>query len=300
MLGNRTTQTAISFGPFVADLQTQELRKHHVRLRLPGQSFQILKMLLERPGELVTREELQQALWPSETFVDFEHGVNAAVNRLREALGDSADNPAFIETLPRRGYKFIAPVKIPASEDSKIPSLITPQETSRRKNILKRASAVAAVAVLLLVFVAFWRSQPRPPTVINTVRITNDGKPKNPLNPPVTDGVHLYFTEGMPSTSGSGIAQVSAAGGETTLIPTSLKDVLAVSPVSPLGAVGFKDWHFGVGSCTRALGATIAGRSTTPRRKHRGAPRDLDAGWLTHRLLDWGHDNDCEQKRKRA
>jgi Tol biopolymer transport system component/DNA-binding winged helix-turn-helix (wHTH) protein len=233
MLGNRPTQTSISFGPFVADLQAQELRKHHVRLRLPGQSFQILKMLLERPGELVTREELQQALWPSETFVDFEHGVNAAVNRLREALGDSADNPAFIETLTRRGYKFIAPVEIPASEDSKIPGLVTTQETPRQKNILKRASAVAAVAVLLLVFVAIWRSQPRPPTAINTVRITNDGKPKNPLNPPVTDGVHLYFTEGMPSTSGSGIAQVSAAGGETTLIPTSLKDVMAVSPVSP-------------------------------------------------------------------
>ena len=78
-----------------------------------------------------------------------------------------------------------------------------------------------------------WRSQPQLPTVANTVRITNDGKAKNPLNPAVTDGVHLYFTEGMPSTSGSGIAQVSTAGGETTLLPTSLKNVLAVSSVSP-------------------------------------------------------------------
>ena len=83
MPGNQPTQTVISFGPFEADLQTQELRKNGVRLRLPGQSFQILKMLLERPGELVTREELQLVLWPSDTHVDFERGVNAAVNSSR-------------------------------------------------------------------------------------------------------------------------------------------------------------------------------------------------------------------------
>ena len=107
---NQARHAVISFGPFEADLQTQELKKHGVRLRLPGQSFQILKMLLERPGELVTREELQRALWPSDTYVDFDHGVNAAVNRVREALGDSADKPCFIETLPRRGYRFIIPI----------------------------------------------------------------------------------------------------------------------------------------------------------------------------------------------
>src|SRR5215471_16284391 len=101
---------AVRFGPFSADLQTQELRKHGVRLRLPAQSFQVLKMLLERPGALVAREEFQRALWPSDTFVDFDHGLSAAVNRLREALGDSAENPQFIETLPRRGYRLIVPV----------------------------------------------------------------------------------------------------------------------------------------------------------------------------------------------
>lgn len=110
MAGNQQLPTVISFGPFEADLQTQELRKQGVRVRLPGQSFQILKLLLERPGLLVSREELHTALWPSETFVDFGHGVNAAVNRLREALGDSADCPSIIETLPRRGYRFIGTV----------------------------------------------------------------------------------------------------------------------------------------------------------------------------------------------
>ena len=106
--------TVVSFGPSQVDLRTQELKKHDVRLRLPGQSFQILAMLLRQPGDLVTREELQQALWPADTHVDFERGVNAAVNRLRDVLGDSADNPTFIETLPRRGYRFIAPVQKPA------------------------------------------------------------------------------------------------------------------------------------------------------------------------------------------
>jgi DNA-binding winged helix-turn-helix (wHTH) protein len=109
--GDQHTRTVTRFGPFEADLQTQELRKQGRRLRLPGQSFQILKRLLERPGELVTREELRAALLPSDTFVDFEHGLNAGVNRLREALGDSADSPRFVETLPRRGYRFIVPVE---------------------------------------------------------------------------------------------------------------------------------------------------------------------------------------------
>jgi Tol biopolymer transport system component/DNA-binding winged helix-turn-helix (wHTH) protein len=113
MSGNQHVPTIISFGPFEADLHTQELRKQGLRLRLPGQSFQILKMLLERPGELVTREELQQALWPSDTHVDFERGVNAAVNRLREVMGDSADAPRLIETLPRRGYRFIGTIDVP-------------------------------------------------------------------------------------------------------------------------------------------------------------------------------------------
>ena len=107
MSGNKEPPTLIPFGPFEADLSSQELRKQGVRLRLPRQSFQILKMLLERPGKLVTREELRQTLWPADTFVDFQHSLNAAINRLRETLGDNADNPRYIETLPRRGYRFI-------------------------------------------------------------------------------------------------------------------------------------------------------------------------------------------------
>ena len=233
MTGKKSSQTLISFGPFQADLQTQELKKHGVRLRLPRQSFQILQMLLERPGQLVTREELQQALWAAETFVDFEHGVNAAVNRLRDVLGDSADAPALIETLPRRGYRFIAAVEKPASSVEIVLGSDSAKESLAKKTVLWRISVIVGCVLAVLISVAFWRSQPKPPTVANSVRITNDGKAKNPLNAAVTDGVHLYFTEGMPSTSGSGIAQVSAAGGETTMLSTTLKDVMAISSVSP-------------------------------------------------------------------
>ena len=100
----------VCFGAFQLDLRTGELRKAGVKVNLPDQPFQVLKTLLDRAGDLVTREELRQRLWPAETFVDFEHGLNAAVRRLRDALGDSADVPRFVETLPRRGYRFIAPV----------------------------------------------------------------------------------------------------------------------------------------------------------------------------------------------
>ena len=93
-----------------------ELRRQGVRVKLNAQPFQVLCMMLERPGELLTREEISRELWPDGTFVDYEHGVNSAVNRIREALGDTASNPRFVETLARRGYRFVAPVERTGSE----------------------------------------------------------------------------------------------------------------------------------------------------------------------------------------
>jgi len=104
-------QERVRFGPFVADVHTHELWKEGVRIRLIGQPFEILAVLLSKPGKLVTREELRSRLWPADTFVDFNHGLNAAMNKLREALCDSAEQPRYIETLPRRGYRFIATVE---------------------------------------------------------------------------------------------------------------------------------------------------------------------------------------------
>ena len=98
----------LRFGSFEANMRAGELRKRGIKVRLQDQPFQILVMLLERPGELVTRQEIHQKLWPADTFVDFDHGLNNAINRLREALGDSAETPRFVETLPRKGYRFIS------------------------------------------------------------------------------------------------------------------------------------------------------------------------------------------------
>src|SRR5262244_1448665 len=104
------TSQVIRFATFEVDLQAQELRKSGLRLKLTGQPFQVLAILLERPGTVVTREELQKRLWP-DTFVDVDHNLNTAINKIREALGDSSENPRFVETIPRRGYRFIGEIR---------------------------------------------------------------------------------------------------------------------------------------------------------------------------------------------
>jgi DNA-binding winged helix-turn-helix (wHTH) protein len=111
------------FGVFELDLSAGELRKSGVRLRLQGQPFQVLALLLARAGNVVTREELRQKLWPSDTFVDFDHSLNTAINKVRDVLGDSASSPRYVETLPRRGYRFIAPVKNEAPGESLLASV---------------------------------------------------------------------------------------------------------------------------------------------------------------------------------
>jgi eukaryotic-like serine/threonine-protein kinase len=108
------------FGIFEVDLKSGEVRKAGIRIRLQSQPFEVLAMLLTQPGEIVTREELQKKLWPTDIFVDFDHGVNTAINKLRDALSDSADTPRYIETLPRRGYRFIAPVESAALGETEI------------------------------------------------------------------------------------------------------------------------------------------------------------------------------------
>src|SRR5690348_13976421 len=106
------------FGAFEINLQSGELYKNGTRLRLTGQPFHVLAALVERAGEIVTREELHSKLWPSDTFVDFDHGLNNAVARIREILNDSSDAPRYVETIPRRGYRFVAPVDTQAASDT--------------------------------------------------------------------------------------------------------------------------------------------------------------------------------------
>jgi len=145
------TQVLYRFSTFEADPQAGELRKNGLRLRIQDQPFQILLRLLERPGQIVTREELKTTLWSVDTFVDFDNGLNMAVKRLREALGDDADHPRFIETLPRRGYRFIGQVdgRAPSASEkaNDAPSL---RSSLRTIGIWTVAVSFFALAVILV------------------------------------------------------------------------------------------------------------------------------------------------------
>ena len=181
----------VRFGTFEVDVPAGELRKNGLKLKLQEQPFQVLCMLLEHPGEVVTREELRGKLWPGDTFGDFDHGLNAAVKRLRDALGDDPDNPHFVETLARRGYRFIGNIGIPAA---------TPPARPRSWQWLfnwKTAVLSGLAACALTLF--FWsyshsvRSKAGHPTVkpVVTPIVTNVGAKYTPSLSP--DGQHLAF-----------------------------------------------------------------------------------------------------------
>jgi DNA-binding winged helix-turn-helix (wHTH) protein len=141
----------VQFGSFQADLRSGELRKAGIKIKLHAQPFQILAMLLEQPGKLISREEIRQRLWPKDTFVDFDHGLNNAVNRLREALGDSPATPRFIETVPRRGYRFIGTLNgdLITSETSAFAQ--NAEFPDRRRSLWLIGLALAGSLVLLFV-----------------------------------------------------------------------------------------------------------------------------------------------------
>jgi Tol biopolymer transport system component/DNA-binding winged helix-turn-helix (wHTH) protein len=170
-------QSTIRFGEFSADLEARELRRNGNRIKLQGQPFEILVVLLERPGQVVTREELRQRLWPRDTFVDFEHGLNAAVNRLREALEDSADEPRFIETVPRRGYRFIGPIEFGHSVESAGESIKRPPGKSSVRSFVPRLALLFGVLVVAagVGFLLYKRTH-TPPTVAqrSLTRLTFD------------------------------------------------------------------------------------------------------------------------------
>src|SRR5499427_8925404 len=172
------TSQVIRFATFEVDLQAQELRKAGLRLKLTGQPFQVLAILLEKPGTVVTREELQKQLWP-DTFVDVDHNLNTAINKIREALGDSSDNPRFVETLPRRGYRFIGSITANGTaapelaQATEIPSPGGPESVARARRLLALA-LLGAVAVLLAgsVWIYKWHGTPVAPPQRTLTRLT--------------------------------------------------------------------------------------------------------------------------------
>ena len=158
---SRSAQT-IRFGIFEADLLSGELYKDGVKVPLQGQPFQVCAMLLEHAGKLVTREELRRRVWPGDTFVDFDHSLNAAIAKIRLALGDDADNPRFVETLPRRGYRFIGPVDKPIAAPAGAPQERSERFTAKAAGLRFRMAIalVSAIMVAVLVWV-LWRHPSR-------------------------------------------------------------------------------------------------------------------------------------------
>jgi Tol biopolymer transport system component/DNA-binding winged helix-turn-helix (wHTH) protein len=177
----------VRFGTFEVNLGSGELRKRGQRIKLQEQPFQVLAALLEKPGEVVTREELRSKLWPSDTFVDFDHSLNAAIKRLRDALGESAERPVFIETLARRGYRFISNIEMPAASVSARPRPW--QWLSTRRNAVLGGLTACAVALSLLYYGHSLKSKAGQPNV--TPVVTNVGEKHTPSLSP--DGQHLAF-----------------------------------------------------------------------------------------------------------
>ena len=207
---------AVRFGSFEADLSSGELRKHGSRVKLQDQPFQVLAMLLERSGEVLTREELRQKLWPTDTFVDFDHGLNNAINRLRDALNDSAEAPRFIETLPKRGYRFISQV-----ESKVIPDLLVVTEKSLglSGNDARRAllpwwrsrwaalgTAVLALSLLFGLAVNIWKG--RFSSSAHAMRI--EAIAVLPLENLTGDPSQEYFADGMTDALITNLAQVGS------------------------------------------------------------------------------------------
>lgn len=236
-----TNPKIFRFGLYEVDLAAMQLRKSGIKIKLQDQPFQILTMLLERPGEIVTREELQKLLWPEDTFVVFDVGLNSAVKKLRQALGDDAENPRFIETLYRRGYRFLAPVEaalpkgpstqggngqtagvagMAAPTDQHAPTEGKPRErfAGNKKKLL--TVVVIAAAITLAAYLGFCLRPPQPPQITGYLQITHDGRQKFSM---ATDGERLFM-----EMHGEGgrfmLEEVSAMGGECAPLPTPFEN----------------------------------------------------------------------------
>ena len=259
----------LSFGLYEIDLQSGELWKAGFRIKLQGQPFKVLTALLERPGQVVTREELQSRLWGKDTVVDFDHSLGTAINKIREALGDSAENPRFIETLSRRGYRFIAPVGIveslpdPAAEPTSngqlstpalppsphappepsalallAPTLLAPTQKPSRRSLWATLTVAALTASIAGFFLGSSRSTTLPPHIL---QITHNGHlapgvdSMENLAAVVTDGVHLYA-----DTLDSGhsvLSSISISGG--MVAPVNIPSEVAsptLGDISPDGS----------------------------------------------------------------
>jgi DNA-binding winged helix-turn-helix (wHTH) protein/Tol biopolymer transport system component len=209
-LSETKANSIVRFGVFEVDLRARELRRNGSKVRLQEQPFQVLTFLLERPGQLVTRDELHARLWPADTFVDFDHGLNAAIKRLRDALGDYAENPRFVETLARRGYRFVAPI-------NRAPQEIISAPQSRRR----WRSPLAVAAILLLGISAGWHAGHRSAA---SIRFTERRLTGNPENDPVLSAAISPDSKYLAFADRAGLFLRVVGTGETH--PVALPDTL--------------------------------------------------------------------------
>jgi Tol biopolymer transport system component/DNA-binding winged helix-turn-helix (wHTH) protein len=223
----------IRFGLFEVNLEIRELRKEGLLIRLQDRPLEILSILVEDSGRVVTREEFRQRLWPADTFVDFDHSLNVSINKLRQALGDAADNPRFVVTVGRRGYRFIAPVEeldktqpIP-EEMTEIPNRIQGNAVPKRRGIVLIGISVGlSLAVVTAVLVSFSRF--RPPQVKRLVQISHAGTVfRSQL---LTDGPRLYFRAGVEGQMA--FEQVSVEGGDSSPL-TGIRSNLIMEDLFP-------------------------------------------------------------------
>ncbi len=218
MLEDDQLRRRFVFGVFELDPRSGELRKHGLRVRLQEQPFQVLAMLVEHSGEVITREELQKRLWPADTFVDFDHGLNKAINKIRDALSDSPESPRFVETVARRGYRFLAGVKVidavversePATQPQHTPELDGLLDSAHKPAELKRGSSAWKISVALLLILitslTVWKVHPwnRPSPVIRSLAVL-------PLESLSSDASQDYFADGMTDELISDLGQISA------------------------------------------------------------------------------------------
>ena len=284
-------QGRVSSGLFEIDLNSGELHKSGRKVALQEQPFRVLAMLLERPGEVVTRQDLQARMWPTDTYVGFEEGLNTAIRKLRQAFGDSADNPRFIETVPRRGYRFIAPASNKTKGEATLPLPPAPTQTalvvepplaqgrleqsgkegsSERdwptKRLKLRHALLIATASLLLAW--FLRPSLPPPRVVRVRQLTRLGDLEYKI---VTDGPRIFFGKGNWGMNDH-IYWQSIEGGESALIG-QIPSASEVQSVSPNGSELLV--RTGVGNVRALWKVTLPSGSPQPL----GGVRASDAVW---------------------
>jgi len=226
------------FGPFELDVVAGELRKAGILIKLQPQPFRVLLLLVNRAGTVVTREDIKRDLWSDSTFVDFEHGINFVINQIRTALADNADSPRYIETLPRRGYRFIAQVEheLSGPEDSIMRVVPTPVQivstSSTRLQLMRTAAITASTLFVLLaaLLLYHWLSPLPPPRVLRTVQLTHYSHLDGGWSKLVSDGARVFFL----AREGNhwNLMQVPISGGEPQPYPSPLQNtrILDLSP----------------------------------------------------------------------